>query len=105
MAQDKLPGHYRRLLETYPQYMEALNELGEVVQKQGPLEGKTAQLVQLAAAVALGSEGAVHSHTRRALAAGASPEEIRHSLILLTSTLGFPRVSAALSWAEDVLSA
>jgi AhpD family alkylhydroperoxidase len=104
MSQDKLPGHYRRLLESYPRYMEVLNQLGEVVQKQGPLEGKTAQLVQLAAAVALGSEGAVHSHTRRALAAGASPEEIRHSLILLTSTLGFPKVSAALSWAEDVLS-
>jgi len=105
MSQDKLPGHYRRLLETYPDYMKALNELGQVVQRQGPLDAKTGQLVQLAAAVALGSEGAVHSHTRRALAAGAGPEEIRQALLLLTSTLGFPRVSAALSWAEDVLSA
>ncbi len=104
MTHDKLPGHYRRLLETYPEYMGILNELGEVVQKQGPLDPKTAQLVQLAACVALGSEGAVHSHTRRALAAGAGPEEIRHCLILLTSSLGFPRVSAALSWVEDVLS-
>ena len=105
MSQEKLPGHYRRMLETYPEYMQALNQLGEVVQKQGPLDAKTAQLVQLAAGAALGSEGAVHSHARRALAAGASPEEIRHCLILLTSALGFPKVSAALSWVEDVLSA
>jgi 4-carboxymuconolactone decarboxylase len=45
----------------------------------------------------------VHSHVRRAKAAGASPEEIYHALIALTSTIGFPTVSAALSWAYDVL--
>ena len=69
----------------------------------GPLDERTSQLVQLAAAAAIRSEGAVHSHTRRALEAGVSTEEIYHTLILLTSTLGFPTVSAALSWADDVL--
>ena len=51
--------------------------------------------VQLAAA-AVRSEGAVHSHTRRALAVGAQTDEIYHTLILLTSTIGFPNVLAAL---------
>ena len=69
------------------------------------MDGKTAQLIQLAAAAAQGSEGAVHSHARRALEAGAQAEEIRHAVILLTNTLGFPTVSAALSWIEDVLDA
>ena len=32
-----------------------------------------------------------------------TPEEIYHALMLLTSTLGYPTVSAALSWAEDIL--
>lgn len=50
------------------------------------------------------SEGAVHSHVRRALEAGATPEEIYHAVMLLTSTIGFPNVAAALSWAEDSLS-
>jgi alkylhydroperoxidase/carboxymuconolactone decarboxylase family protein YurZ len=34
---------------------------------------------------------------------GANAEEINHAIILLTSTIGFPAVSAALSWADDIL--
>jgi alkylhydroperoxidase/carboxymuconolactone decarboxylase family protein YurZ len=45
----------------------------------------------------------VHSHVRRALKAGAKPEEIYHSVILLTSTIGFPNTSAAMSWVYDIL--
>jgi alkylhydroperoxidase/carboxymuconolactone decarboxylase family protein YurZ len=59
--------------------------------------------VQLAAAATIRSEGAVHSHVRRALDAGATPDEVRHVLICLTSTIGFPNVTAALSWTDDVL--
>jgi alkylhydroperoxidase/carboxymuconolactone decarboxylase family protein YurZ len=45
----------------------------------------------------------VHSHARRALEAGATAEEIRHAVISITSTIGFPNARAALSWADDVL--
>ena len=45
----------------------------------------------------------MHSHTRRALAAGARAEEIRHALLLLTSTIGFPNVAAAMSWADEAI--
>jgi alkylhydroperoxidase/carboxymuconolactone decarboxylase family protein YurZ len=45
----------------------------------------------------------VHSHVLRAKEAGATPAEIRHALLLLTSTVGFPTVAAAFSWAGDVL--
>jgi alkylhydroperoxidase/carboxymuconolactone decarboxylase family protein YurZ len=68
------------------------------------LDEKTGHLIQLAAAAASSSEGAVHSHVRRALEAGAQPDEIRHAVILLTSTIGFPRVAAALSWVDDVIA-
>ena len=67
------------------------------------MDDKTLQLIQLAAAAAIRSEGAVHSHTQRALNAGAKTEEIYHSLISLTSTIGFPNVMAALSWASDII--
>jgi alkylhydroperoxidase/carboxymuconolactone decarboxylase family protein YurZ len=83
--------------------MRAVEQLGRAVKDAGPLDEKTGHLVQLAAASASSSEGAVHSHVRRALDAGASPQEIRHAVILLTSTIGFPRVAAALSWVDDVL--
>lgn len=43
------------------------------------------------------------SHARRALEAGASKAETRHALLCLTSTIGFPGVAAALSWADDEL--
>ena len=99
----KKPVFYQKLRKQHPAYFEALESLGEAVRKAGPLDDKTLHLVQLAAAATSRSEGAVHSHTRRALEAGATPEEVRHALISLTSTIGFPNVTAALSWAEDVL--
>lgn len=49
--------------------------LGRGHWQQGPLDDKTAHLVQLSAAAAIQSEGAVHSHIRRATGAGATPEE------------------------------
>ncbi|NIR13216.1 MAG: carboxymuconolactone decarboxylase family protein [Desulfobacterales bacterium] len=103
MAKEKLPKWYAQLSKKHGKFMDAIEELGKVVRQEGPLDEKTAHLIQLAAATTLRSEGAVHSHVRRALDAGAKADEIYHSIILLTSTIGFPTVSAALSWAADVI--
>jgi 4-carboxymuconolactone decarboxylase len=97
------PSFYMQMQKRYPKYFAALESLGEAARQAGPLNEKTVHLVQLAAAAAGRSEGAVHSHVRRALQAGATPEEIRHALLAITSTVGFPNVTAALSWADDVL--
>ena len=94
---------YRKIQERYPNFMRAVEALGKVTKKEGPIDDKTAHLIQLAAATAIRSEGAVHSHVRRAVDAGANADEIHHAIILLTSTIGFPNVVAALSWANDVL--
>lgn len=99
-----LPHHYRSIKERYPELSDALEGLGCAVRKAGPLNAKTGQLIQLAAAAAIRSEGAVHSHTRRALETGATAQEIQHVILLLTSTIGFPAVSAALSWVDEVLA-
>lgn len=96
------PRHFRELAERYPAYIEAVEQLGETVKSLGPLDERTCHLIQLGAAAASRSEGAVHSHARRALGAGASRDEIRHALLCLTSTIGFPAVSAALSWVDDI---
>ena len=97
------PELYLSIKRSRPEVVAAVESLGEILKREGPIEEKNAQLIQLAAAAAIRSEGAVHSHTLRALDAGASAEEIRHALLLLISTIGFPGVMAALSWAEDVI--
>jgi 4-carboxymuconolactone decarboxylase len=94
---------YQIMKRRYPDVMAAVEQLGAVTTGAGPLDDKVKQLVQLGAAAALRSEGAVHSHTRRALEAGASAAEIHHALLLLTSTIGFPTVVASISWADDVI--
>ncbi len=99
----KMPAQYTGIQGRYREVIAALENLGKATKTAGPLDKKTSELVQLAAAAAVHSEGSVHSHARRAMAAGASADEIRHAIVLLTSTIGFPTVSAALSWVDDVL--
>ncbi|HVS22168.1 MAG TPA: carboxymuconolactone decarboxylase family protein [Gammaproteobacteria bacterium] len=94
---------YQLMKRRFPALMSAVEQLGEAAAGAGPLDEKTKELVQLGAAAALRSEGAVHSHARRALELGASADDVRHALVLLTSTIGFPTVAAALSWADDVI--
>jgi 4-carboxymuconolactone decarboxylase len=97
------PDNYKWITKQFGKAMKSHQKLGQDLLEAGPIGKKQAQLVQLAAAAACRSEGAVHSHVKRALAARAKPAEIYHTLILLTSTIGFPAVSAALSWARDII--
>ena len=99
----QLPDNYTWLTEEFSEVMSAHQQMGKALTKAGPLDKKTSQLIKLAGAAATGSEGAVHSHTKRALAAGATSEEVYHVLLLLVSTIGFPSVAAALSWARETV--
>jgi 4-carboxymuconolactone decarboxylase len=103
MAKRSKPRFYEELLKRNPEVFNALEKLGKTTRAAGPIDARTGHLVHLAAAAAIRSEGAVHSHVRRALEAGVSAKEIRHALIMLLSTIGMPSVVAAMSWAEDVL--
>ncbi|MGB9744577.1 MAG: carboxymuconolactone decarboxylase family protein [Desulfurella sp.] len=97
------PNFYIDLEKDFPEFINSLENLGKVAKKTANLDEKTIQLVQLAAACAIGSEGAVHSHTRRALQAGATNNEIIGVCIALVSTIGFPKVAAAISWVRDII--
>jgi len=101
--QRKLPGPYRWLLDTYPDVGNAYEKLGKSVHNAGPLDEKTRALIKLSISVGARLEGGVHSHTRKALEAGATPEEILHTTVLAMPTLGLPSTVAALSWVRDVL--
>ena len=103
-AAGALPARYLKFQKVYPKIFRAYAALGVATQEAGPLPKKTRAIVKLAIAVGGRREGAVHSHTRRALEAGCTPGEIRHVVLLATTTIGFPAMMSALSWVEDVLT-
>ena len=98
-----LPKHYQDFAKNYPNVAEAYEKLGDEIHKNGPLDDKTRALVKLGISSAARCEGAVHSHTKKALALGISKEEIRHAVLLALPTIGFPQTMAALSWVDDIL--
>jgi len=100
----KLPSAYRRFATEQPKLIGAYEAVSEACLTEGPLSRKTAELVKIGIAVGARLEGAVHSHVNRARDAGATPDEIRHAVRLALTTIGFPTMMAALSWANDVLS-
>lgn len=103
MSDKDLPKAAREIAERHPDVYEAFEKLGEACGNAGPLDGKTRHLIKIATAIALRSEGATHSHVRRALADGVTPEEIRHVSLLVAPTAGFPQAVAGRTWIEDIL--
>lgn len=99
----KVPTHYSKFLKNYPEVAKSYTDLSAAVKKVGPLNPKTRALIKLGIAVGLKHEGAVHSHTRKSLEAGATAEEIRQAVVISLTTIGFPSMMAALSWVNDVL--
>ncbi|RKU24585.1 carboxymuconolactone decarboxylase [Candidatus Poribacteria bacterium] len=100
---DKLPDFLQGVIEEYPDVWKAYQDLGEACATAGPLDSKTVRLVKLALAIGAKSEGAVHSHTRRALRDGISREEIQQVALLAVTSIGWSSSMAALSWIQDVL--
>src|SRR5215207_6162024 len=96
---------YKQSVATFPEVGTAHQALGAAVTRAGPLDARTAELVRLGISVGMQHEGAVHAHTRKALAAGWNPDEVRHAAVLAATTLGWPRMIAAFMWVEDELAA
>ena len=101
--QDKLPDFLQDVIEEYPDVWKAYQTLGETCSTAGPLEPKTVRLLKLALAIGAKSEGAVHSHTRRALREGITPAELQQVALLAVTSIGWSSSMAALSWIQDVV--
>ena len=100
---DYLPDIYVSFRKRFPQVAEAQDRLGAEVDASGPLDERTSRLVKLGIAVGSLSEGAVRSNVRKALAAGATPEEVQHVVLLSLTTRSFPAAIAAWGWVQEVL--
>ncbi|MFQ5944697.1 MAG: carboxymuconolactone decarboxylase family protein [Anaerolineae bacterium] len=99
----ELPLPFREFKRDQPELADAYEALGAIAAEAGPLGVKIRELVKLGMAAAVHSESAVHSHTHRALDAGASAEEIEHAILLGATTLGHPTMMAALTWAKAAM--
>jgi alkylhydroperoxidase/carboxymuconolactone decarboxylase family protein YurZ len=99
----EVPEKFRMFCERHPCVAAAYENLAAECRKVGPLGAKDQALARLGAAVGAQVEGAVRSQVRKALDAGLTPDEIRHVMMLSLTTIGFPRMMAALTWAEDLL--
>jgi len=97
-----LPGTAGRIAREQPELWRAFQELGAATAAAGPLDQRTRRLVNLALAIGADSEGATHSHARRALAEGLTAEELDHVALLAITTLGWPKAIRGLSWVRDV---
>lgn len=99
---DDRPGAAGDIAKQFPAVWKAYSDLGEACADFGPLSDREKRLVKLALSIGAGSEGAVHSHARRALSEGIEPQALQQTAMLAIGPLGFPRAVAAKTWIDDV---
>lgn len=98
-----IPGAASELADQQPAIWSAYSALGKATAEAGPLTERERRLVKLALAIGAGSEGAVHSHARRARSEGLDAEAITQVALLAIGPLGLPRAVAAKTWIEDIV--
>jgi alkylhydroperoxidase/carboxymuconolactone decarboxylase family protein YurZ len=103
MKKNRLPFSYQRFKEEFPTIEKEYDRLAKKCHQSGPLNEKMRRLIKLGIAIGANSEGAVKSHTRRALAIGITPKEIRHAVLLGLTTIGFPKMISALNWIHEAM--
>ncbi len=103
--EEKLPEHFTKFVKKYPKVWETHQKLTEACAECGPLDRKTRELIKVAISGAANMETAVQRHVVMAVQEGATEDEVYQAILLLITTVGFPRASASLKWAESALKA
>lgn len=98
----KPPEAYQKVVTRFPELRRSW-KLARDAERQDPVDGKRAHLLKLGVAMGAVRQGSVHSAVRKALAAGATPEEIYQVLALAVRTVSFPSTVALVTWVQDVL--
>ncbi|MEJ2703035.1 MAG: carboxymuconolactone decarboxylase family protein [Sedimentisphaerales bacterium] len=102
---EKLPIHFRKFVEKYPDVWEAHQKLTIACAEAGPLDRKTRELIKVAISGTAGMETALQRHAIMAVKEGASEEEVYQTILMLITTVGFPKAAAAMKWAQSSLEA
>jgi 4-carboxymuconolactone decarboxylase len=82
---------FTRFKTEFPQVYQEHETLGRIIHETGgPLPEKVRWLIKAAISGATGHALALETHIAKAREAGATEAEIRHALLLLIQTVGFP---------------
>ena len=98
-----LPKPFKNFKENFSNIHLHYEQLAKACRTHGPLEQKNQDLIKLGIAIGQNSKGGVMSNARKALASGATAEEVQHSVLLSLTTVGFPAMIAAMGWVSEVL--
>ena len=84
--------------EEFPLVDSKYEELGRVIHEEsGPLKERERWLIKVAISGAAGHLRSLEVHIKKAMEAGVTEEEVKHTLLLLISTVGFPAFMEAYS--------
>jgi AhpD family alkylhydroperoxidase len=82
---------FTQFREEFPDVFAHYEKLGsEIHEKSGPLPEKTRWLIKIALSAADRHGRALKTHLMKAKEAGVKDEEIKHALLLMIATNGFP---------------
>jgi 4-carboxymuconolactone decarboxylase len=95
------PLRWSGFIASAPEVASAYEALRDACAASGPLDGRTIGLVKLAVSIGRGTSRSVHRHAKKALRAGASPDDLRHTALLALPTIGLPATLDALKWIEE----
>ena len=101
---ETLPEHFQDFVKRYPEVWKAHQKLSAACAESGPLDRKTRELIKVGISGAASQTTALQRHAVMAVQAGATQEEVYQTILLLITTVGFPRASAALQWAQNALT-
>lgn len=95
------PKTFLEFISRFPELGDAHQRVDKAVESAGPMDARQRSLVKIGISLGAGLESALRSHVRRAMAAGATVEEIEQAILLGMNTVGFPRTVAAWTWAHQ----
>ena len=98
-----MPETLESFKRAFPHAWATYEQLRDTCDKDGPLDGKTVELVKIGISAALGHEGGLIAHVSQAKKAGASDEEVYHAILVSTGLAGFSSVLGAFGTANKFL--
>ena len=95
---------FTRFKDEFPEVYARHEALGkEIHEKIGPLPESSRWLIKIAISAACTHKRALATHIKKARAAGITDDEIKHALLLLIPTAGFPVFMKAYAVLENTV--
>ena len=89
---ENTPSSYQLFSERYPDFLAGYEHVNRALRAAPGLDDKEIALTKLAISVGAGLEGAIASHTRKALELGIEPSKLEHVALMALPTRGLPHM-------------